>query len=287
MVKEDINNLKIEDIFYKGQYSTIYRLIDQRLLKVIVPEVEEIYREYDTSYEERVLDTRAKVVEEIVAPLSVVYNHGICCGYTMEEVNGMSLPDYCDNLFLCSNENLNIYSELYTNVENVVRKANENGIVIPDLCTAGNIMVQNDGKIRLIDYDGLQIKDNISVCLSSALGNPKKYISATKFRDRFYHFTDELDKASLAILLFILVFNLDISRIGQYYPGTNIMVTTKDVFDMLGCSDVEFMKNIDDNLSVSKLGHYLADDLKRIASDYVMVPFSGQGAKVTKRLIRK
>ncbi|MDE5830198.1 MAG: hypothetical protein K2H53_00355, partial [Clostridia bacterium] len=170
MLKEQIKDLKIKKIVHKGEYTTICRLDDERLLKVIDTQLEEMLKEAGESYEKRVTDTRGSVVEEIVSPLSAVYQIDRCCGFTMENVNGLVLEEYCKSLGLEFEYNLQKCADLFARIEGVVKKANDNDIIMPDLCTHGNIMVQNDGKIRIVDYDGLQIKENSSITISTALG---------------------------------------------------------------------------------------------------------------------
>lgn len=287
IVKEDIKDLKIEEILCKSDNSTIYRLADGRLLKVIDFQVQEMFNELGESYEKRVVDPRGKIVEEIVAPLSAVYKFGNCCGYTMEEVEGVALTDYCDNYINHENINLEQYSKIYSKLENIVIKANKNGIIMPDMCTEGNILIQKDGNLRIIDYDGLQIKDNISIAISTTIGDPYRYLFSNKYRDGFYHFTSELDKTSLTYFIFLLFFNTDIAKVGEYYPGTHKLVTVADIFEYLGCTDTQFMQKVEDNLDILKPGHYLASDLERIASNYKLVQNDECPDPLAKKLIRK
>lgn len=287
MLKEQISDLKIKELVHKGQFTSVCRLDDQRLLKVIDTQLEEMFKEAGESYEQRVIDTRGSVVDEIVAPLSYVYQIDRCCGFTMEDVNGLSLEEYCESLGLDFIYNLQKYADLFAKIEGAVRKANDNGIIMPDLCTHGNIMVQNDGKIRIIDYDGLQIKENSSITISTALGEPFKYLRSMKYSDGPSHFTSEIDKTGLTILMFLLVFNVDLTKVGTFFPGTRKMVTVRGIFEMMGCSDELFMQKVEDNLSDIRPGHYLADDLRRIASNYVLTPYFSKDDGAIKRLIRK
>ncbi len=290
MVKEDIKIFKEKELIHDGESSTIYRLTDGRLLKVVKPVVFQTCRMIGISYEDKILSTAARPVKEIVSPLSAVYDGSYCEGFTMEEVVGLPLSTFDDKNSLAEKSNLNKYSELYSKIEEVVRKANKLGIVFPDLCTCDNIIILPDGSIKFIDYDGLILgSSDKAMALSTSLGNPMKYIGNRKYDKNFLAFNSELDKTSLAVLMFLMVFNTDITKIGMRNPLTKEVITLNNVFELLGINDKEFLKKIEANISSSHKGYYLQDDLFRIAEMYNMFVIRNPLAPdiEIKKLIRK
>ena len=208
----------------------------------------------------------------------------------MEEINGSSLNNYDDNFSLQQSADLNAYFKLYTKIEELVARANKKGIVMPDLCTCDNIMFTSDGKVKLIDYDGMQIgeKDK-AIVLSTSLGDPMRYVVNPKYLDGYFHFTKELDKTSLTILMFLWIFNVDLLKVGQYNPFTRTHFSIKDIFDILGIDDERFMNKVAANISDDKKGSYLSDDLYRIVNNYDMMATKVPGFSdgYIKRLTKK
>ena len=291
MDKVNIENLQIERQVSSGDTADVYLLTNGTLFKKATTSVFELCNLIGTSYEQKILDTRARKVSEIVSPISVVYAQRQCVGYTMEFINGVDLNTYGNKFTLEQRGDLHQYYELYKKIEDIVMKANREGIVIPDLCTCDNIYVANDGSLRFIDYDGMQFGPNdCSTGLSTSLGNPNKYFTSRKYSTGFCRFTTELDKTSLTILMFLLVFNINLNKIGELNPYNNHKITLKDVFDSLGITDEVFMNKIAANLSPTQKGVYLQDELFRISQDYSMqvskIPFSGPDMFL-KKLTRK
>lgn len=290
MVKEQLSSFKEKELIHSGESSEVYRLTDGRLLKVAKPVVFLTCRLMGISYESKILNTSARTVHEIVSPLSAVYEGSFCSGFTMEEVQGVDLNHYDDNFTLADRANLRHYAELYAKIEDVVIKANKLGIVMPDLCTCDNIFILPDGSLKFIDFDGLQFgaKDK-SMAISTSLGGPMKYAGNRKFDNNFCSFTRELDKTSLAVLMFLLTFNVNLSKIGMMHPTLRVPITLENVSTDLGIEDSEFLRKIAANISSDKKGYYLQDDLFRLAENYDMeameLPFMPE--HYIKRLFRK
>ena len=265
MKKEQLSSFVDKELIYSGEGSTIYRLPDKRILKVASPLVLKTCEMFGTSYENKILNTSARSVKEIVSPLSAVYSQGICKGYTMEEVNGIDLNGYDANYSLFERADLNKYALLYSKIEQVVKKANKVGIVMPDLCTCDNIIIEPNGNLKFIDYDGMQFGSrDRSVALSSSLGNPMKYIYSRKYSNGLFNFNKELDKTSLTILI------VDLTKIGHVNPFTGQIITFNERFNLLGIDDEVFMNKVALNISDDKSGVYLEDELFKIAKNYDM-----------------
>lgn len=290
MVKEQLSSFKEKELIHNGESSRIYRLTDGRLLKVVNPIVFMTCQAMGISYESKVLNTAARSVKEIVSPLSAVYEGSLCSGFTMEEINGVDINHYDDDFTLEDRANLRHYADLYAKIEEIVMKANKVGIVMPDLCTCDNIMILPDGSLRFIDFDGMQFGSrDKSMALSTSLGNPMNYAGNRKYDYSFCSFNKELDKTSLAVLMFLLTFNVNLTKVGMIHPTLRVPIRLENVFDDLGIEDKEFLRKIAANISSDRKGYYLQDDLFRIAENYDMVaaelPF--MPGQYIKRLIRK
>ena len=291
--KEQVKELNKTDVIYKGGTSTIYRLDDGRLYKELTQETREACLLSGLDYEKKVMNTSAKSVSEILSPISVTYEGKICTGFTMEEIVGPTLNSYDEDYTLLQRANFKELFEIYWKIERVVKKANKVGIVMPDLCTCDNIILLPDGTIKFIDFDGMQFgKTDKALSVSSSLENAVYYLKSKKFSDSYFHFTSELDKTSLTILLFLVVFNVNLNNVGKISPYTNRMITLKEIFDILGLQDDKFMSKVEANLSLDKKGAYLADDLRRIVQNYEMAiaelpEHLQQNGRFVKRLFRK
>lgn len=272
MLKENLSSFVAPELFYEGECSTIYQLNDGRLLKLNSRYLQSLYFMAEVSYENKILDTRAHEVSEIVSPLSAVYADGFCRGYTMEKIAGIDLNQYSDNLNIYERADLEKYARLYCKIEDAIKKANRLGIVMPDLCTCSNIIIDQANKIRFVDYDGMQFGEfDKAVCISSTLGDPNQFVSSSKYSKSILSYTTELDKRSLTLLLFLFIFNKNLNYIDQYIPQLKRKINLKEMFDLIGLKDEIFMNKVASNLSFDREGDYLGTDLLRIANDYRMV----------------
>lgn len=272
MEKEQLKNIEKKELIYNGEGSWIYRLADGRLLKLAKPVVFKTCELVGINYEDKLNNTSAKKVKEIVNPISIVYNERNCLGYTMEEITGATLNEFDKNFSLKQRSDFKSYYELYKKIEEIVKKANQEGIVMPDLCTCDNMIIDQTGNLRFIDFDGMQLgKNDKALSISTSLGNPFDYIQNKKYSDGFFHFTQELDKTSLTKLMFLLIFCIDLNKIGQPNPyANNRLITLKDVFELMGLKDEIFMNKVAKNLSTYEKGEYLEKDLYRIMQNYLM-----------------
>lgn len=271
ILKESEYDLKKMGLVYSGETSYIYRLEDGRLYKKAKSRILDVCRRDGVDYEAKILDTRARAVTEMVSPLSAVYLDGRISGFTMEEVEGPSLTTYDKDFTIDQVCDLWHYYHLFSKLETIVDKANKLGIVMPDLCTCENIIVQKNGDLRIIDYDGNQIGENDkAICFSTTLQHFREYVDSPKFMPQPQHFTPELDKTSLTILMFLTVFNVDLNTVGMIDPSGE-RVTLKYIFDYLNIHDIEFMNKVAANLSLTEKGTFLAPELYKLAKEYIML----------------
>ncbi len=290
MHQESITKFRNKELIHHADTSQIYRLPDQRLLKIASMDFLEACEELGTSYALKINSKVAQNIPEIVSPLTAIYYNNLCLGYTMKEISGINLTDYDKKFTLKERADLKQYFNLYSKIERVVKKANVAGIVMPDLCTTENIYILPNKDIRFIDYDGMQLgKNDKTIVMSSSLGDILKYITSSKYNDGTYHFTTELDKTSLTMLLFLLVFNIDLTKIGTYDPYKGKKITITDIFNKLGIKDEIFLNKIAANISFDKKGTYLEDELYKLMNDYDMLvyPTSQENAFIKKLIPKK
>ncbi len=269
--KEQESKLNIKEKIYDGEASEIFRLEDGRIFKKAKSLLLNVCANSGIDYEGKLLSTCAASVEEIVSPISVVYTSKYCTGFTMEEVIGPTLNEIDDAYTLEQRCDLGMYYEQYSKIESVVRRANKVGVVMPDLATCDNIIMLPDGGVKFLDYDGMQFgRNDKSIAFSTSLQHIREYLTSTKFMDRPYHFTKELDITSLTILMFLDVFNINLNMVGVMDPFTRRIITLDDVFNSLGLDDDILKRKVAANLSLREKGTYLVDDLKRVMNNYKM-----------------
>lgn len=289
MKKEYLEDLKNKDIIHDGESSLIYRLEDGRILKTIKPIIIELCEKFNLNYEEKIKSSLADDIDEIIKPLTIIYDNNKCIGYTMEEVIGKPLGDYEKEISLKEQCDFNHYLKIYPKLEQIIKHGNKKGIVFPDLCTAGNVIITPNEEIRLIDFDGLQFgpKDK-AISMSNSLGNPAKYIENKKFSKFRFHFTSEIDKACLTLLFYLLIFRVNINNVGVF-NGFDAPLTYEEIFKYINLKDQNLINKTITNLSERGNGGFLETDLERLAKKNILVPMEYIEAKdiYTKRLMPK
>ncbi len=270
--KEQESKLVIEEKIYDGEVSEIFRLADGRLYKKAKPILFSICARTGVDYESKLLSTNAYSVKEIISPITVTYAGKFCTGFTMDEIIGLNFNEHDDRLTLPQRGNLEMYYDIYSKVESVVKRANKVGIVMPDLASCDNIIMLPNGGVKFIDYDGMQFgKKDKSISFSTSLGNIRNYLMSPKFCTNFCQFTKELDITSLTILMFLDIFNVDLNKVGMRNPLDGQIITLDYVFEMLGLEDDVLKRKVRANLSLFEKGSYIVEDLKRVMQNYEMV----------------
>lgn len=271
MIKEQTRELNKVAKVYDGESSTIYRLDDGRLYKEAKPMLLDICLRTGVDYEGKLLSTNAATIGEIVNPITITYTGRRCTGFTMSEEVGPTLNSYDDLYTLQQRSDLVAYADLFSKIESVVKRANRVGVVMPDLCTCDNIIIKEDGTLKFIDFDGMQFgKRDKSIAFSTSLRHMEQYLMSGKFVDGPFHFTKELDITSLTILMFLVVFNIDLNKVGMIHPYTGRRITLEEMFEQLGLDDDELLRKIKANLSLNQRGTYIGEDLVRISQKYEM-----------------
>lgn len=271
MIKEQTRDLNKIAKVYDGESSTIYKLDDGRLYKEAKPILLSMCAATGVNYERKLLSTHAATIGEIVNPITVAYTGRYCTGFTMSEEFGPNLNTYDDTFTLAQRSDLYAYANLFSKIESVVQRANKVGVVMPDLCTCDNIIIKEDGTLKFIDFDGMQFgKNDRSIAFSTSLKHMEQYLMSRKFTDGPFHFTRELDITSLTILMFLVVFNIDLNKVGMFHPYLGRGIALEDMFEQLGLDEPELLRKVKANLSLTERGTYIGDELRKIADKYTM-----------------
>ena len=267
--KVEFTSFKDKEEICKSRNSIIYDIHGNKILKVLTDDMQKLHQDNNINYEKRILDERVKNIPEIVSPIEAVYDNDYCCGYTMDKINGVTLSRYYfkEDKYNC---NLTRIAEIYQKIEEVIKKGNELDIVFPDICSGANILINNAGEVKFIDYDGMQVgSDDQSICYSSYLA---KFIYVVEGELKFYsydkQYTKELDKVSLAVILFELLFGINIFEKVKYY-GNGDIVNIKKIAKLYGLdNEKELIAKIRAIISRSKDGVFLQDEVSKLSENY-------------------
>lgn len=273
LVIETNRELKKFKLLSSGRKSIVYDMGDGNILKIFNPLLLMQMKMFGEDKEKKIW--RAKPLEEvpeILVPTHTVYDvNSAFLGYKMPTANGIDYVTYEHSVSKEQASDLMRYATEYKRVESMVKRAHKYGIIIPDLLTCENMYIGDNGNLQMIDYDGLQIEDQISVVLSSALGDQKSH-SVPKYFDKSTNlYKEDLDIKSLVYFYFLHVFNIKLAAIGQKIPGTNERVNLDMIFSKINMDDYDFMNKVWKCTQSTGNNEYLGDDVFRIAEDYKLV----------------
>lgn len=269
----------------KTDIATIYYLSkENQILKVFKKEYLSLLQILGINLEEKILlSEKINISPNIAKPINIVYDNNNFIGYTMEFCKEKTFNQWDEQLTLTEREDLYKYAKIHHNLEQTVKESKD--IVIPDLCTCDNILVRKNGTVKLIDYDGFQVKDIKTISGSTNLGNPSQYIIPKYNKNGL--FTKELDKKSLIVLYFLSTFNVDLNKVGEYNPVINRVITLDDIFYNLNLFDADFNHKVWKIFQDNEQNEYLGEDMFRIADKYNMVAKQFYDNYYIKKLIRK
>lgn len=288
MVKENVRDLCYGKCLYKNVLSEIFEIRDDYVAKFVSRLMLEAYKEFGGSLEKKIQYADEIVdMDELYKPTSAIYANEGFCGYTMLENKGIRFNDYNDNLTIEQRSDLKRYAFIYKQLENIVKKGHSQTrkIIFPDLASCDNIFLDQDLRVTLIDYDGLQVGEQFAVSYSANLGNDEDYY-VSKYKNGLFY-TEEIDKTGLAILYFLDTFNVDLKKVGEVNPYTGKILTIEEVFETIGLEDRMFMDKIKAILSKNELGDFIGEDIDRVANNYTMKICSLSNGSYMKKLIKK
>lgn len=231
---------------------------------------------FDAGYDlEELILEGSKLVrsDDIILPSGIVYSNKYFAGYLMPYFDGM--PIYkCNKCY----KNSRRLVETYHKLENIIKSCDN--IVFPDLLTEGNILINDDFDIKLIDFDGLQVENFSSPIFSNNMG--KSYIyNNTKYKiDNLY--TKQLDIKSLVYLYMKLLLNVNMGFLDSY-DGIEQEKKLTSFINNLGIDNDNLVHKIFALYEYNEENTYLGDTVDEIYENYKTV----DTGKYVKKLVRK
>ena len=267
MKRVDFKELNIKKGIEKNSRGYVLELDDDRVLKVYNDDYLLILNIVGIDLENRILGAKKfSNVKEIIVPDSAVYIDDEFFGYTMPKAKGINYNDYGERLSIEDRENISKYVLEYLKLEDIIRRANKEKLVFPDLLTCDNIFVHN-GNYSFIDYDGIQIGDNKVAAISSSLGDQTQYLG-TKYMKGSALFTEQLDKKSLILLFFLTTFNINLDNVGKIDLFTGKRIELDDVFMAIDLDDYDIMNKVWKLFVNDENNEFLGDDLYNLIDKY-------------------
>lgn len=209
--------------------------------------------------------------ESIIKPDSIYMLKDFFIGYTVAKVDGVSLDDT-----LSESSDLDFISSLIIKLSEEVRKANKEGVNFPDLGNASNVMIERGtGKIKFIDYDGLQVFDQPSYSISNLISpSTNPYFDSAKYRSKKTGIVESnLDKASLYALFLYYSTKTQMSRFkhGDYVVSGRKISIKDEAIDRycseIGVIDTSMQEDIHTIYS-PRTNNYPDTSIKRLVRDY-------------------
>ena len=167
-----------------------------------------LYDNYSYFIEElkgKLLESRKIEEKHFTLPNSILMGEDYPKAYMIPKLTGfLSLDEYL------LDKDFETIASTILKLSEIVRNANSEGIVLPDIGTPSNVLINPEtGEITLIDYDGIQIGNFQSFTISSLLHN--EIIKITKFKS-FYNsfsglYSSNIDKLSLYALFLHFTYN--------------------------------------------------------------------------------
>lgn len=268
MEKIRINEIPMQEKIYSKKYSELYLYVEQEKIKVFKKfKKDYIIGTLDDGFdiEETILKgTEIVTNKNIIKPEKIVYDNCEFIGYTMPCIIGKDIYNI-DRTELI---------DYLIKLEEIIKESKN--IVFPDLLSEGNILI-NEGNISLLDFDGLQIENYCSPCISSTLGNQNIYMN-DKYMNKDL-FTKELDKKSLINLYIYLCYGYELEQIDSIERYDKKQKELEKAFRQCRIPEELFEKVMllyDNN----KENEYIGDIIKRTSIQYkITSPFE--------RLVRK
>ena len=269
---EITENILNQSRYIYSKKNSIYELPNGDILKLLSLDYMSSYQKYmDANLADKILFSKVipDVLEIVVPKDAICFNHKFV-GYTMPKVEGKSYFQFCNDMPFEYMLDLLELSKLYLAIEDPVERAKD--VVFPDLYTPGNVLIsKNMGhyQVYFVDYDGLQVNGYSSFEISSGLGDVSRFFNS-KYLTSDGDFTKELDKWSLFHLYFLIMFNIDLNCIGQFYPRQNRVITLNDVFGFLHLDDMDIRAKVYHAFCQDTPSEYLGKGLYRFAEQYTL-----------------
>ena len=159
-------------------------------------------------------------------------------------------------------------------MEDIIKRANENDIIIPDLGTMYNIMIDPNKNMKLIDCDSWQVGKYGTAEISTLLGEQEQYCMDKYYDSEKKLFKTNLDKKSLALMYFITVTGLSLENsivANQEFCNFTVTQAIDTIFNGLDLKDVDLQHKIWKLYQPNEENEYIGEDVKRIAETHSLV----------------
>ena len=207
---------------------------------------------------------------DIILPTGIVYSNKYFAGYLMPYFDGIPIYNCCNSLI-----------KIYCKLEKIIKSCDN--IVFPDLLTEGNILINNDLEIKLIDFDGIQVCDYSTPIFSNNMGDKSIY-DGTKYKhDKLY--TKQLDIKSLIYLYMKLFFGVNMYVL-DLYSGIEQKERLNCLIRDLGIDNDNLVNKIFSLYDNNRENTYLGDTVNEIYENYKIDTVLENGRRV-KKLVRK
>lgn len=283
---------KIKKQLYKSYYSSLYLLDNDEVLKIFTPSYIETGSYYDLDIEKKILDSKKYengISKSIVIPTGLVYsNNSSFIGYTMPYIKGKDFNQIDEDYKEEDYENFKTFNPFFHKLEEIIKKSDS--VVVPDLCTCENIFIEPNGNIKLLDYDGMQIGDNITLTSSTSIYPLPYYFNSKKYYKNGL-LTKQLDIESIYFLYFLTTFNVNLLKVGQTDPFSGRTISLEDIFTIINLKDPELMHKVWKLFQENEENEYLDSTIDKLEENYQMkiegTKEFDQGKVYFKRLYRK
>lgn len=222
----------------------------------------------------------------IILPNAIYMSGDIPRAYTIPKQNNMI--DL--NSFFKKYNDLETISNILLKISSEVKNANKEKINFPDLGTTSNILIDPNKKdIKFIDYDGLQINNFSSFCISGLINDlVEPHVSGHKYYDvRNGLSNNNLDKLSLYAIFLYYTTNTFISDFGPdkyHYINGKLELKEKAFLDYtlsIGIEDTSLEEDLYDLFYSSKI-KYPNTSIKRLLNTHILEKKDGKRVFVRK-----
>lgn len=281
-------------LFSRSNSSSVFRLKDGSFLKIYNKTMHFLCQIAGVNLEKKITSLeKIEEVPEIIIPDTAIYDGSTFIGYTIPSAKGISMTEYDEKKTKDELLDLSLYAKEHSNLESVIKRANQKGIVFPDLLTTDNLFItDNDGNIsyNFIDPDGIQFKqerDQGCIQMSTTMGSDFQYV-IPKYSISRGIFNPNLDKKSLILLYFISTFGVNLQvildEINSYEDQKqlfNMIMNATGVFGQLReLAEIALFDSKHDN-------HYLGSIVDTIAENYNLSILTETSQGTWRKLVRK
>lgn len=181
-----------------------YDMNNGQILKVVKP-IEEVssmtqyrnYYDFLSELRKKIKLSRMYDIPSLVLPKNVYYDsNDEVKAYSVPRVNDESLHSHLTGI-----KDIELFDKVFSVLCDEVRLLNREGIILPDLGNTGNVLYNpKSGKMKFIDYDGMQVQWAESFSISQLLcQDDNDMLFDDKYRKNGL-FNANLDKLSLLML---------------------------------------------------------------------------------------